>query len=67
MQSRDECWCQHSKLIQVILGQVGEHGLAPLRDAEPNGAPIFRTAIAHDESRLDKAIDELHHGVMANA
>src|SRR5690242_13232286 len=23
MQSRDECWCQHSKLIQVILGQVG--------------------------------------------
>jgi hypothetical protein len=50
----------------MIFGQVGEHRLAALRDAQPNRAAILRAAIAHDEARFDETIHELDNRVMTN-
>ena len=51
----------------MVFRQVGEHGLATLRDAQPHGASILRVAIANDEATLDEPIHELDDGVMPNA
>ncbi len=51
----------------MILRELGEHGLASLRDAQLHRATIFRAAIANDEPRFDETIYELDNRVMPNA
>jgi hypothetical protein len=51
----------------MIFRQVGEHGLATLSDAQPDGTTIRRVAIANDEASRDEPIDELDNRVMPNA
>lgn len=48
------------------LREIGQHVLAPFRDAQTDRATIFGVSIANDQPGFDKAIDELDDRVMTN-